>query len=75
MTKFEKETKYRLYVFVKKKNKKKTKKQTKKQLTRRYARLYIMFTYTGMTCQLSYYTVQLQASRVNCPIGAQIGLW
>ena len=71
MTKFEKETRYRLYDFVKKKQKQKQ----KKQLTRRYARLYIMFTYTGMTCQLSYYTVQLQASRVNCPIGAQIGLW
>ena len=30
--------------------------------------------YTGMTCPLSYYVVQLQAWRVHCPFIAQIGL-
>ena len=34
----------------------------------------ILSTYTGMTCQLPYYTVQLQAWLVHCPVRAQIGL-
>ena len=34
----------------------------------------VLSTYTGMTRKPSYYTVQLQAWRVHCPISAQIGL-
>ena len=34
----------------------------------------VLSTYTGMTRNPSYYTVQLQAWRVHCPISAQIGL-
>ena len=30
--------------------------------------------HAGMTCQLSYYTVQLQAWHLLCAITAQIGL-
>ena len=33
----------------------------------------VLSNYTGMTRKLSYYTVQLQAWRVHCPISAQIG--
>ena len=31
----------------------------------------LLSNYTGMTHKLSYYTVQLQAKRVDCPISAQ----
>ena len=33
----------------------------------------VLSIYTGVMCQLSYYTVQLQAWRVHSPMSAQIG--
>ena len=35
---------------------------------------HILSTYKGMTCQVSYYTSQLQAWHTYCPISTQIGL-
>ena len=53
MTKLEKETRHQLYVFIKKKKKKKL-----GEIPDNSAGIHL---HADMTCQLSYYTVQLQA--------------
>ena len=62
ITKLEKETKHQLNVFIEKKL---------VEMRDNSARIHL---HAGMTCQLSYYTVQLQAWHLLCAITAQIGL-
>ena len=72
MTKFEKETRHRLYFFIKKKH------YLDDIRDNSSCTWCVLSTYTGMTCelslQLSYYTVQLQVWRLHCPLSAQIGM-
>ena len=63
---FKKETSHRLYVFMKR--------QRFSRRNARQQRLHMTRIYTGMTCQLFYSIVQLQAWHLHCPIGAQIEL-
>ena len=62
MTKLKKETRQQLYVFFKKKL---------GEMRDNSARIHL---HAGMTRQLSFYTVQLQAWHLHCPDSAQIGL-
>ena len=71
ITEFGKETRHRIYFFIKKKKTFSLLGEMRDNSARTWRDL---STYTGMTRKLSYYTVQLQAWRVDCPIGAQIGL-
>ena len=60
MTKLEKETKQQLYVFIK-----------NDEIPDNSARIHL---HAGMTFQLSYHTVQLQAWHLHCAIIPLIGL-
>ena len=72
MTKFEKETRHLLYVFIKKKLLTRRNAEQQRAHMKRSVHLHM---YDVLTVPLTVlYTVQVQAWRVHCPISAQIGL-
>ena len=68
MTKFEEQRSHRLNVFMKNNTQLSEMRDSSTRTWR------VLSSYTGLTYQLSYYTVQLQACRLQCPISDQIGL-
>ena len=72
MAKFEKETRHRLYVFIKKKLLTRRNAEQQRAHMTRSVHLHMHDVLTVPLIVL--YTVQVQAWRVHCPISAQIGL-